>query len=95
MTEDDGSKIVVVKEVVAHIEDHYAAKPETPPVSKSGHGLFHRLTSGNMFLSQKKKCLNIVTKGIARGATSVPKSSLKGTNYTCLCNTMIRGFPLL
>lgn len=41
-------------------------------------GLYHKLKSGNLFLSRKRKCSNVITKGIASGAKRIYKQRLKG-----------------
>lgn len=78
--------------LVDQVEDYFVGADAS---AKSGHSLFQRLTSGNMFLSKKTKYLNIL-KGV-RGASTAVKTQphFKGTIYRMLNIPHIISVPLL
>lgn len=68
-------------DLVNQIENYYEKKEKDATVeitvNSTKPGIFQRLTTGNMLLSQKTKCLNFLKKRITREAEAVSKTSLK------------------
>lgn len=65
MTEDDNEKFVniIAEQLKEQCLEPIPANPATCT------GIFHRLTTGNMSLSQKEKSVQFFKTGIAHGTT--------------------------
>lgn len=95
--EDEESYTFIVDEAVQHINDLHIKEEGRNEGQKS---YIHRLKTGNMFLSLKKKCTNIVTMGIAKGAERISKKRLRGemmirdSILSCILCTIVYDNPV-